>query len=54
MGRGVSAKLEWSKVHPEGGWNVCLLSRCFTGLCLSRGCDMVSGGQLWDYREEML
>lgn len=33
----------------DGGWNICLLSRCFRGVCLSRGCDMVSEGQSGDY-----
>lgn len=53
--RGVAVKWEWLRVHSVqmGGWKVCLLSRCFRGVCLSRGCDMVSEGQSGDYGEDI-
>lgn len=36
-----------------GEWKVYLLSRCFRGVCLSWGCDMVSEGQSGDHREDI-
>lgn len=53
--RGVAAKWEWLRVHSAqmGGWKVYLLNRCFRGVCLSWGCDMVSEGQSGDHREDI-